>query len=132
MSGEHPGEIDAPVDRVGQAGDLAVRGEALADGQDTGDEQRRIDRRQLAVPFPRAGTDVDEVKEPPALVRHPRGEEAQRCPGTLDGRRPRYPAAIGGNAETAETETDRRDTADVARVGVHRRASGTRAIADDA
>ncbi len=128
VAGQHPPEIHPAVDRVRVADDVRIRVEAAADGQHAGEEQRGVDGGKLALPLAGPAAEVDEVEEPAAFVRHPLGEEAQRRTRAPHGLRAGQPAALGGDAQPAQAEPDRRDAADV----VHRRPVGPRSIAHDA
>ncbi len=128
----HPGEVQAAVDRVGESRDLGIAREALAGAQDAAEEQRRVDRRDLALPLTRSSVHVDPVIEPAAMMLEPIGEGPQRRARAQDGLLPRHPAALGGDAQAGETEPHRGDAAHLDVVVARRRAIGPRSIADDA
>ena len=71
IAGEHPREINAAVDRIGEPHDLGIEVETSTDRQHAAEQQRRVDRRKLAPPLAYAGAQIDEVKEPAVLLRHP-------------------------------------------------------------
>ena len=112
-AGEHPGEVDASVDRIGRPDDRGIRFEASPHREHAGEEQRRVDRRQLALPRARAGAHVHEMVEPAVLLRTSPGEERQRRPYARENLRSRDPAAFGRDAHARQAEADRRDAADV-------------------
>ena len=128
---KHPRKIDASIDCLGERGNFRVSGEALAHGQHAREQERRVDRGQLARPLTGAGPQVDEVIEPATLLIDPRREESKGGASSVDGCGPRHPAAFRGNAQTAQPEANRSDAADVARVTVNRSASRPSAVAHD-
>ena len=127
----HPVEIEAVVDRRGEARDLGIAGEALAHAEDPTHQQRRVDRRHLALPLARPSVDVDPVVEPALLVRLPFGKGAQRGARALEDRVAWLPAALRGDAHAGQAEADRGDAADLDVVVARRRAVGARSVADD-
>jgi hypothetical protein len=131
-AGEHPLEIHALIDSVGVPRHVGVVAEAAPYRQNAREEQRCVDRRQLALPLPRTGLQVDEVVEPAMLLRHLLGEPTQRRLGALDCCSPRLPAASGGNAQAAQPEADGRDAADAGGVLAGGTPVGPRPVPDDA
>ena len=132
MAVAHPVEIEAVVDHRGQAWDLGIAGEALADTEDAAHQQRRVDRRHFALPLARPGVDVDPVIEPAVLVLLPLGKRAQRRARALEDGLARLPAPFRRDAHPRQAEADRRDAADLDVVVARRRSVGARSVADDA
>ena len=130
-AGEHPLEVHATVDGVGVADHFGVVSEAAPYCEDACEEQCGVDGRQLALPRPLAGLEIDEVIEPAALLRHLLGKPAQRRFGAVDDARTRLPAACRGNAQPAQPEANGGDAADVGRVLVGGTAVGARPVAND-
>ena len=127
MAVQHPREIDALIHGRRVSHDGPVVAKALAGGQHAGKQERGVDRRQLALPLASARLRVDEVIEPPALVRHPapRGTEASCGRGRATASRGAQPRSAAMHRRSARSPVAAmlRDamTADVAR---RRRAPG--------
>ncbi len=78
MAVEHPAKVDALVDPACQSHDLLIVAKTLTDGENTCEQQRRIDRRDFAVPTSLAGLGIEPMIEPTMLLIGARVEEAQR------------------------------------------------------
>src|SRR6478736_850347 len=64
---EHPREINALVDQSREPHDLTIIMKALPRSQDTREQQRRVYRRDFAIPSSLACSRVEPVIKPPAL-----------------------------------------------------------------
>src|ERR1051325_7759646 len=104
MAREHPGEIDALVDKLCEANDLPLRVKILAGGQDSAEQERCIDGRNLALPSTFARLLIHQVIKPAVFLMGPRGEKAQGRADTLARVLRIYPAALGGDAKGREAE----------------------------
>ena len=113
MAVEHPAKVDAFVNVCCEPNDLRVGREALTDSEHAGEQQRRVDGRDFAVPTAFAGAGVEPVIEPAALLKCTRVEKAQRIAGPLNCFCAWNPVAIRGDAERSQTETGCGDARDV-------------------
>src|SRR6516164_9769543 len=75
---QHPAEVSATVNLVGQAAN-AIVGKVFAAGENSAKQKRGIDRRDFGVPQPVAAMDVYEVIEE-ALLTQRRPMEKLECP----------------------------------------------------
>jgi hypothetical protein len=101
-----PVPVDAPVERVGERADLALAGvgpvEVLLAGERAGQEQRRVDGRELDALEAQAGGGDEEVVEEPLMAGHAGRlrplrqppEEAQRGQRARARLGARHPAAL--------------------------------------
>lgn len=100
MAVEHPAEVNAVVNPVREANDFRIAGEALLYSENTAEQQRRVDRGDLAVPAPVACFCVEPVVEPAALMKGSRIEKAQRDASAFDRLAAWNPIPISGDAES--------------------------------
>src|SRR5688572_19044430 len=78
VAGQHPRKIDALINQRCETHDLRILTKALSCGKHAAKQQRRIDRRDLALPSSFAGFPVYEVVEPATLMWRAFGVKAQR------------------------------------------------------
>src|ERR1019366_1568336 len=78
---EHPLKIYATIDLIGEVANIGFV-KALLDSQNAAQKQRRIDRRDLAVPTPIPGRGIHPVIEPAVLILSAIGKkiECDTCP----------------------------------------------------
>src|SRR4029453_2887449 len=98
MSVQHPPEVDATVDALGQLRNRRIVLETLGHRQKAAEEERRVDRPPLAPPLPLAGVEVEPVIEPAMLLEHARRERLERDTGAREDLPPRRPVPLRGNA----------------------------------
>ncbi len=116
-----PGPVHAGVNGVDQLPDprfvvVGLIEPALAE-QHSGQQQRGVHRRQLAVPEPQAAVHVEEVIEETLVSGDAReirtlrrlGEKTQRRQHPIARLRPRDPAALDSDRIGGQREADRRD-----------------------
>src|SRR5215467_8556353 len=75
---QHPAEVSATINLVGQAANALV-GKVFAAGENSAKQKRGIDRRNLGLPEPIAAMNVDEVIEEAPLAQG-RPIEKLQCP----------------------------------------------------
>ncbi len=114
---EHPRPVHALVELCCERLDFLVAIEISAARQDTAQQQRSIDRRNLAGEFAIAGVHIDEVKQKPALVRHFQ-KKFQRRTNSFSSFSRRQPAALIRDAKRRESETSGGGTGDDSRIGI--------------
>src|SRR5262245_8316819 len=73
---EHPAKVDAVVNTRCPLDDFPIVAKALTDGENAGQQKRRIDRRDLRIPASLTGLCVQPVIEPAALLEGAGVEEA--------------------------------------------------------
>src|ERR1017187_2879646 len=81
---EHPGPVDAFVDRGGKADDLGIVMEVSPSGEDTAEQKRGIDGGYFAIAPGHSGFDVVEVAEEAVLAGKFVAMEAERAAYLLD------------------------------------------------
>ena len=99
---EHPGPVDAVVELGGEVGDLWVV-EVGADGEDTAEEDGRVDRGDFDIDEGSAGFDVAEVIEEAVFVRHLVEMKVECGDDLLFDASGVEVSALVGDAESAET-----------------------------
>jgi hypothetical protein len=118
----HPGPVDALLQHPGERADLGLVGRVVVEvagrGQHAGDQERRVDAGELALPGARAGAHVEEVEVEAAMARGLRrarhvgiGEEAQGPQRDPDGLLARQPAALDGDRVGGEGHAHAGDAA---------------------
>lgn len=128
MTVEHPAKVNAVINPGREPDDLRIAREALLDRENSGQQQRGIDRRDLAVPAAVAGLCVEPVIEPTALLKRTRIEEAQGVARAFDCAAACNPIAFRGDAKSGEAETRSRDARNVTMTFGQRRTIHPRAI----
>src|SRR4051794_12517174 len=99
MTVQHPAKVDALVDASGEADDFLIAAKALADGENAGKQECRVDRRDFAVPAPLSCFRVHPMIKPAALMKSTRVKEAQSIASAFECFGFGDPATIGGDAE---------------------------------
>src|SRR5436309_6128528 len=74
---QHPGPVDTLVDFRGKVLDFGI-GEMLAGGEDSAEQQRRINGRDFALPLTLAAIHINEVVVETVLVRKLLPDESER------------------------------------------------------
>src|SRR5437868_5824711 len=104
LTRKHPREINALVNLRGEAHDLSVVSKTLARGQHAREQQRRVNRRDFALPTPRARLLIDPVIEPAVRLERALGEEVERRTHTLACFGALQPTALRGDAQGRQPE----------------------------
>ena len=123
-----PVPVGPAVERVGQAADLGLVGRVAIEvgggGEHAREQERRIDRGQLALPDAAAGFDVEEVIEEALVSRRvrlrPLGkivQEAEPAAGPLGRERPEEHAAFDDDRERRQGHPHGGDAARRGRIG---------------
>jgi hypothetical protein len=117
-----PVPVRPPVERVGQASDfgffLRVSVEVGGTGQGTREQERGVERGELAIPDATTGIDVEEVIEEPLVPGRVRlrslrevHEAAKSAAGALCTELANEHAALDNSRDRRQGETDGRDAA---------------------
>src|SRR5205085_143023 len=105
MTRKHPREINALVNLCGETHDLPVVTKTLARGQHTREQQRRVNRRDFALPTPLARLLIDPMIEPAMRLERALGEETERRTHTRACFSASKPTISGRDANGRQPET---------------------------
>lgn len=125
---KHPAEISALVNRGRQTHDFFIIRKLLTRSQHAGQQERRVDRRYLAVPASSAAPGVQPVIEPTMKLLSPLGKKTQGGPYALLRLTFSNPFAFGRDTKRGQSKPGRRNARYIAMVFIQRRVVGTRAI----
>src|SRR5205085_11468195 len=104
----------------GESHYLTVVAKIAARRQNSGEQKRRVNRRDFTLPSPCACCTVHPVIEPAVRLRRFTGEEAERRANALACIILCNPSALGCYAERSQAEAGRRYASNVAMVFVNR------------
>src|SRR5258708_9831043 len=111
---QHPLEVNAVIDLLGQLWDLGVVGKKLRCRQYASQKIGGVNGRYLAIPFAIAIGNIHPMIEPSMFLERSGGKKPQRDSNALGCLFPRNPSMFSADADGGHSEAGSRETGDIA------------------